>query len=159
YVKDGDAVIINILREGVPIYDVGIILPLKSMLFSGYIKPTLESVFVYHQRSKETMINSKMNILKAVNDLYWAVIDSAHALLMSNNIIPPSPSHISRYIRNYQDDLGLNEEYIKIVDLFYRIYKKMEHKEVKSLKGQDYDNLYEFANKFVTKVNHLLESD
>ncbi len=156
YVKDGDAVIINVLREGFPVYDRGIILPLKSMLFSGFIKPTPESVYVYHRRSKETLLDSRLNVLKAINDLYWSVIDSAHSILMSHNIIPPSPEHIAKYIKEYKDEIGLEDEYVRVVKLFYKIYKKIEHEKVKSFSGQDYDNLYEFANKFVKKVNELL---
>jgi len=93
YMRAGDPVAINILRDGVALEDKGIFEPLQALLIQGRIKPTHESVWVYFGRAPRTLTNSKWHLLQATLDLYWAVIDAAHAALMHIGATPPSPEH------------------------------------------------------------------
>ena len=95
YARAGDPVAINILRDGVALIDIGIFEPLQALLIQGRIRPTTESIWSYFGRSPRTLINSQWHIMQATLDLYWAVIDSAHAALMKTGEIPPSPDHVA----------------------------------------------------------------
>jgi len=82
YVRAGDPVAINILRDGIALKDVGFFAPLQALLIQGRIRPTHESVWVYFGRAPRTLLNSKWHLLQATLDLYWAVIDATHSALM-----------------------------------------------------------------------------
>src|SRR3989338_120697 len=83
YVRAGDPVAINLLRDGIALLDTGFYEPLQSLLMRGRIRPTYESIWSYYSRAPITLTNSRWHITQATLDLYWAVIDSAHAALMS----------------------------------------------------------------------------
>src|SRR3989344_9618845 len=83
------------LRDGVPLLDIGFFEPLQVLLKQGKIRPTPESIWSYLGRASPTIYNSKWHLLQAVLDLYWAVIDAAHAVLMEYGEIPPSPGQVS----------------------------------------------------------------
>src|SRR3989344_5118378 len=82
YAKAGDPVVVNILRDGVALIDTGFFEPLQVLLKNGRIRPTEESIWRYYGRAPQTLLNSKWHVLQATLDLYWAVIDAAHAALM-----------------------------------------------------------------------------
>ena len=82
YVRAGDPVAINILRDGVAMIDNSFFDPLQALLMQGRIRPSQEAIWNYFTRAPATIHNSKWHILQAVIDLYWAVIDSAHAALI-----------------------------------------------------------------------------
>ena len=100
FVRNGDPLAINILRDGVPIVDREFFRPLQLLLFQGRIRPSQESVWAYYSKSSQTMQNSKFRMISAVMDLYWAVIDASHAALMRMNEIPPSPNHVADLIND-----------------------------------------------------------
>ena len=95
YIRKGDPIGINLLRDGVSLVDSGFFDPLQALLYQGRIRPTWESVWTYFSRAPQTLHNSKWHILQATIDLYWAVIDAAHAALMKIGEIPPSPGHVA----------------------------------------------------------------
>src|SRR3989338_4139143 len=86
YIRAGDPVGINILRDGVALIDTGFFDPLQALLKRGRIRPTQESIWNYFIRAPNTLHNSKWHISQGALDLYWAVIDSAHAALMKIEI-------------------------------------------------------------------------
>ena len=42
YMRNGDPVAINMLRDGVPLFDVGVFEPMQMLLFQGRIRPSKE---------------------------------------------------------------------------------------------------------------------
>ena len=95
YIRNGDPIGINMLRDGVALIDSGFFDPLQALLKKGRIRPTSESIWAYYVKSPNTLHNSKWHILQASIDLYWAVIDAAHAALMKLGEIPPTPEHVA----------------------------------------------------------------
>ena len=94
--KSGEPLIINVLRYGEVLIDVGGFFdPLKVLLAKGKIKPTPEAVFTAMERAENSLMNSRKHILDAVEGFYWAMVDAAHALLMAEKITPQSPNFLS----------------------------------------------------------------
>lgn len=158
YVRNGDPIAINILRDGVAIVDTGFFDPLQLLLYQGKIRPTWESIYHYYSRAPMTMGNSRWHILQATLDLYWAVIDSAHAALMKLGHIPPSPEHISDMLRDkMMKKKLLKPRYVKIMNKFYLLAKKIMHREVKEVRGKTYEALQKEAQEFVDHMKKFIE--
>jgi len=101
---------------------------------------------------------SKFNMISAVMDLYWAVIDASHAALMRINEIPPSPAHVSDMVKKKLIDTGLIEKkYDKTIKKFYDLSKKIEYREIKEIKGSKYDELYKEADSFIQRLRKFIE--
>lgn len=158
YVRAGDPIAINILRDGIPIIDTGFFDPLQILLAQGRIRPSAESIQNYLALAPQTLQNSKNHILHATLDLYWAVIDAAHAALMSINEIPPSPAHVSEIIDEKLVKTGLiNKKYSFIVKQFYDLGKSIMHGELLNVSGQQYDVYYSEAREFVSEMKRFIE--
>ncbi|PIZ50497.1 hypothetical protein COY27_06915 [Candidatus Woesearchaeota archaeon CG_4_10_14_0_2_um_filter_33_13] len=158
YAKAGDPVAVNILRDGVALFDVGFFEPLQMLLKQGRIRPSEESVWRYFGRAPRTLINSKWHLLQATLDLYWAVIDSAHAALMRKNEIPPTPEHVSDILnRVLVKHKLLEKKYVDTMEKFYRLSKAITHREIKEIKGAEFEKLYQEAEAFVRRMKIIVE--
>ena len=158
YVKVGDPVVVNILRDGVGLIDTGFFYPLQRLLKTGKIRPSEESVWRYFGRSPMTLLNSKWHILQGTLDLYWSVIDAAHAALMRKNQIPPSPEHVADLLEEiFVKKKLLEPRYADIMRKFYKLSKMITHREVKDINGPEYDRLYKEADEFVQRMKRLIE--
>jgi predicted nucleotidyltransferase/uncharacterized protein (UPF0332 family) len=159
YVKAGDPVAINILRDGVALLDSGFFVPLQHLLKQGKIRPTEESIWRYFGRAPRTLVNSRWHILQATLDLYWAVIDAAHAALMKVGAAPPSPEHAADLLyEKLVKTKKLEAKYANTMKKFYDISKQITHREVKDIKGADYDRYLQEASAFVERMRKFVES-
>ncbi len=158
YAKAGDPVVVNILRDGVALYDTGFFNPLQGLLKQGRIRPSEESVWRYFGRAPRTLTNSRWHLLQATLDLYWAVIDAAHAALMRKNEIPPTPDHVADMLeRVFVKQRLLEPKYIETMRKFYRISKMITHREIKEIKGDEYELYIKEAGGFVQRMRVLIE--
>lgn len=158
YARVGDPVVINILRDGVSLYDTGFFAPMQALLMQGRIRPTKESVWTYFGRAPRTLINSRWHILQGTLDLYWAVIDSAHSALMHIGEIPPTPEHVSDLLKEKLVKKRLLEEkYADIMENFYKLMKKITHREIREITGSEYEKLLNDAEDFVKRIRVFIE--
>lgn len=158
YVKAGDPVAVNMLRDGVSLIDIGFFEPMQKLLKQGRIRPTPESVWRYFGRSPRTLLNSRWHLLQATLDLYWGVIDSAHAALMHKNEIPPTPEHVADMLEKvFVKHKQLEQKYVESMRKFYKLSKMISHRELKEIKGQEYEKLYLEADEFIRRMRRLIE--
>ncbi len=159
YVKAGDPVAINILRDGVALVDTGMFDPLQMLLRQGRIRPTPEAVWSYFVRAPATIQNSKWHVLQACVDLYWAVVDAAHAALMRIGEVPPSPQHVAALM---DDTLVkrrmIDKKYPLMMQNFFMLMKKITHREIKEIRGIDYDRYCKDAEDFINEMKRIVES-
>ncbi len=158
YVRAGDPVAINMLRDGIAIIDTGFFDPLQALLIQGRIKPSHESVWVYFGRAPRTLLNSKWHLLQATLDLYWAVIDSTHAALMYIGEIPPSPQHAGDLLeKTLVKEHKLEQKYANTMNKFFKLMKGITHREIKEIKGPEYEKYYKEAEDFVNRMQKFIE--
>ena len=158
YMRNGDPIGINMLRDGVALIDSGFFDPLQALLKKGRIRPTSESIWAYYVRSPNTLHNSKWHILQATIDLYWAVIDAAHAALMKLGEIPPTPEHVADMMEEKMVRKKLLEhKYVSIMRNFYKLMKMITHREIKEIKGEEYDRYFHIAEDFVKRMRKFIE--
>ena len=158
YAQAGDPVVINILRDGIALIDVGFFDPLQHLLRKGMLRPSEESVWRYFGRAPKTLLNSRWHVLQATLDLYWAAIDAAHAALMRKNEIPPTPDHVAEMLdRVYVKHKQLEKKYVEIMNKFYVLSKKITHREIEYITGAQFDQHYKDADEFIKRMKHLVE--
>ncbi|MBI2575901.1 nucleotidyltransferase domain-containing protein [Candidatus Woesearchaeota archaeon] len=157
YIRNGDPIAINILRDGIPILDTGFFEPLQVLLKRGRIRPSDESIWTYYIRAPNTLHNSKWHLLQATIDLYWAVIDAAHAALMRHGEIPPSPEHVADLLHDkLVKNKLLEERYVHIMRNFFHLAKMITHRELREVKGEEFDRYYKEAEEFVDRMKKYI---
>lgn len=160
YVRMGDPVGINMLREGLVLVDVGFFVPLQILLRQGRIKPSIESIWMYFSRSPTTMANARWHVMQGALDLYWAVIDAAQAVLMRYNEMPPPPEMVGEVMeKKLIPQKILKKEHAETVKEFYSLSKLILHRDLKELSGKDFDEYYKKAYDFISAVKEILEKD
>jgi predicted nucleotidyltransferase/uncharacterized protein (UPF0332 family) len=158
YIRVGDPIGINILRDGIPLIDAGFFEPVQALLFQGRIRPTQESVWTYYSRSPAALQNSKWHLLQATVDLYWAVIDASHAALMSVGEIPPSPSHVADLLDEKLVKTGkLEKRYIEIMRNLYALSKSILHREIQEVSGKEFDKYFDDAKTYCDRMKIFIE--
>jgi len=157
YMRNGDPVGINILRDGVGLVDTGIFEPMRMLLIQGKVKPSEEAVFNYFARAPVTLNNSRWHMIQATLDLYWAVIDASHALIMKAGILPPTPAQVANVLQEEFVKKGtLHKSYPQIMNNFYVISKGILHREISDITGQEYEKYYKDAKDFVETVRKII---
>lgn len=158
FVRAGDPVAINILRYGVSLIDTGFFDPLQALLDQGRIRPSPESVWTYFTLAPASLERSRDKVLSATIDLYWAVIDSAHAVLMHHHLMPPSPDHVADMLERTLIPSGhIKKKYAEIMREFYSVYKGIVHRDIKYITGTQYDRYRGLCQEFVDGMKEYIE--
>ena len=155
----GDPVVINILRYGEALIDYGgFFNPLKALLLKGKIRSTPEAVYAALRRAPDHIVRSRVAEMSAVEGVYWAIIDSAQAALMTAGKIPPSPEHIPEMLKEVFVDAGmLKINYIKSLREITLLHKAIVHGQVSNIKGQQIDDMQELAEKFMLEMTRIID--
>ena len=157
-VREGHPIIFNFIREGIPVYDKDIFLPIKRLLQMGEIKPSKEAVEKYIERGPKRIKrveDSKMYMV--VEDLYYGMLESAQAVLMFLGKSPPRPGDAPNALRSTLVKMGLmKEEEVKMLEDIVEVRKEVEHKRINDISGSDLDMWIDKAKKFVKLMQNLI---
>jgi len=155
----GDPVVINILRYGEALIDVGgFFNPLKSLLSKGKIHSTLEAVYAALQRAPSHLTRSRSSEMGAIEGVYWCMIDSAQAALMTAGKMPPSTEHIASMLKEtFVDSNMLSMDAVKALNELSVLHKSIIHGETRSIKGIEIDKWQETAEKFLRKMTTIID--
>jgi len=154
----GEPVVINIIRYGEVLIDIGgFFNPLKSLLLQGKIRSTPEAVYASLQRAPMHLARSRASQLSAIEGVYWTMVDASQAALITAGKMPPSPEHIPLMLKQtFIDKNLLSIEYIKLIKDLYSIHKGILHGQITSIKGSDIDAWQETAEKFLSEITSLI---
>ncbi|MEK6974350.1 MAG: nucleotidyltransferase domain-containing protein [Nanoarchaeota archaeon] len=156
-VKAGTPVIMNVIRYGQPLIDFGgFFEPLKVLLAKGRIRPTPEAVFTTLKRAPEHIARARFNILSSLENIYWAMVDSAHSALMAANQIPPSPEHIPEMLDDiFVKSSSLEKKYVDYYNQIYNAAKSLMHGETSEIKTEDIDQYLKKASEFEQVMRNI----
>lgn len=154
----GDPVVLNIIRYGEPLIDLGgFFTPLKSLLEKGKIKSTPEAALVALQRAPTHLVRSKIAEMGAIEGIYWTMVDSAQAALITAGKMPPSPEHIPDFLKEAFVDTGmLQAGYVRAFKDMFEMHKNITHGKVSEVKGSEIDRWQEIAEKFMLEMTNLV---
>ncbi|MEE9323148.1 MAG: nucleotidyltransferase domain-containing protein [Candidatus Aenigmarchaeota archaeon] len=157
-VRIGHPIVFNFIREGVPVFDKDIFLPIKRLLQMGEIKPSKEAVEKYIDRAPKRIKrveNAKMYMV--AEDCYYAMLESLQAVLMFLGKTPPRPSDAADSMRKTLVEMNLvKPEYADWLDGVINRRKDVEHKHLKNIPGAELDQWIDKSKKFVKEMQKTL---
>lgn len=158
YARMGHPIIYNFIKEGIAIYDVGFFEPWKKLLLAGKISGTREAIENYMESAPKKLERAKtVKLLMLAEDCYYAILNTAQAVLMFLGLPPPAPSKAYEEVKKYLVDEGILEaEYAEWLKEIVEIRKKIEHKELLNVEGKFVDEWIEKSEKFVKKMFEIL---
>lgn len=157
-VRDGHPIVFNFIREGVPIFDKDVFLPIKRLLQMGEIRPSKEAVEKFIERGPKRIKRVENALIyMVVEDCYYAMLESAQAVLMFLGKSPPRPPEAPEALRKSLVEMKfLEEEYVKDLEDIIKIRKEVEHKKRKKIKGEEVDKWLKKTKRFVKKMQDLI---
>ena len=155
----GDPTVINIIRYGETLIDFGgFFKPLKILLQEGKIKATPEATFTCLNRVPTHLMRSRLAEISAIEGCYWAMVDSAQALLMAVRVLPPSPEHIAILLKqHFVDKKLLRMRYVSDLSELHKLHKQIVHGEINNLDGDIIDGWQQKAENFFKVVLELVD--
>lgn len=157
-VRIGHPIVFNFIREGLPVYDKDIFLPIKRLLQMGEIKPSKEAVEKYIERGPgriKRVESAKMYMV--VEDLYYAMLESAQAVLMFMGKSPPRPSEAPAALRkDLVETKFMKDLHVKYLEEIIQVRKDVEHKKINKITGEQLDMWIEKSRKFVNIMQDLI---
>ncbi len=154
----GHPLLYTIVRDGWALFDTGFFIPIRKLLEAGRIPTTLEAVEKFMETAPQKINRVETAKLYMVaEDLYYAMLNSSQAVLMYMGQNPPSPKHTPGEVKEHLVHSKLLEEtYLKDLEDVIDFRKRVEHKEINDITGQDLDNLIAKAKQFVNRMEQLL---
>jgi len=155
-----DPVVINILRAGIPVFDLGLFSPLKKLLLEGKLPPSKEAVLYALGRIPYHIGSSKAYRLKSLEFLYWAMTDAAQALIVTMyKITPPSPEEIADYLEKLAKEKKLSKIYAKWYREMYDLIKRIAHGKQSDIDGLTLDLWKKRAEIFSKRLSEITKKN
>jgi len=158
YVSSGSPITFTILRDAKVYYDTGFFETLQKLLKAGLIKPKTEDaerqLFIAKQLMKMTYHSINKGL---VDNLEGAVVSATQSLLMHMGMEPPAPKQIPDSIKELVNKRLMDDEYYLIAKKIISVFKEIEHGKRSNLNAQELQVLYNYTNKFVIKMEELIE--
>ncbi|MBU5682244.1 MAG: nucleotidyltransferase domain-containing protein [Candidatus Aenigmatarchaeota archaeon] len=158
YVRSGHPIVYNFIKDGYAVIDDGTFRTFQNLWLNGKIPLTREAIEKYIEDAPKKIIRAKsVKLLQIAEDCYYAIVNSAQALLMFLGKAPPTPSKLYEEFKKELVDKNLVEqEYAEWIREIVELRKKIEHQEIRDIKGEEVDLWIERAQKFVEKMIILL---
>jgi len=158
YARVCHPIIYNFIKEGKAIYDAGFFMPIKRLLEMGKIPATREAIESYMEGAPKKLMRAKtVKLLMLAEDCYYAMLNTAQAVLMFMGLEPPVPNKAYDEVKKYLVDPGiLEQQYADWLKEIIEIRKKIEHKELMDVTGAFVDEWIDKADKFIEKMFQLL---
>lgn len=155
----GDPVVLNIVRQGQVLIDLGgFFNPIKALMMQGKIHSTPEAVYAALQRSPYHLTRSRMSLLSAIEGVYWCMVESAQAALITLGKLPPSPEHITKMLHESFVETGvLKSEFVKWYHGIYILHKQIAHGDVRHVKGNEIEMWQSKAEDFMKKMVEIID--
>ena len=158
YARIGHPIIYNFIKEGKAIYDTGFFTPFKRLIAAGRIPATREAIESYMEGAPKKLMRAKtVKLLMLAEDCYYAILNTAQAVLMFMGLEPPVPNKAYDEVIKYMVRPGiLDPKYAEWLREIIDIRKKIEHKELNDVSGGFVDEWIQKSDDFVNVMFKLL---
>lgn len=160
YARIAHPIIYNFIKEGKALYDTGFFTPFQRLLKQGKIPTTREAIESYMSDAPKKLQRAKaVKLLMLTEDCFYAIVNSAQAVLMFMGLEPPIPNKLYEEFKKYLVEPGVVEDkYAEWVREIVEIRKKIEHKELINVSGSLVDEWIAKSEEFINKMYDLLST-
>ncbi len=131
WIREGSPELVNFLRYGLPIYDVGFIKPVQRMLQLGLIPPSEEAIKLKARTAEARLKRIKLDIGAMIFDLRYAAMDAIQAAVMHLYKQQPDAKAIPSFLEKMKNEGKIDEKYIALFKELDKLWKDIDHKIVK----------------------------
>ncbi|RIB35372.1 MAG: hypothetical protein BXU00_01240 [Candidatus Nanoclepta minutus] len=148
-VKNGDPLIISIIRTGKALIDpFGLFGSLKKLLYAGKILPSEEAIEAAKLRVEHNIRGYKVNLIKAFENIYLIFTNSAQYYLMKKGYSYISPEEILEALRK---EFG-NDELVSWYEDIIKRMKSIGHGESIDINEEDLGKYFKKALEFKKRL-------
>lgn len=158
--KDAHPVMFTFLRDGVPFYDRGLYSAWKELLKLGKIRPSPEAIDLHMNGATQLMDRAKKTMQEiAMQDIYYAVLNPAQAMLMLKGYNPTTPKETVRIYEEvlFKKDKFVSEKEAQILKDTVAMFKAIEHDKSYVVSGKELDKRLKDAEFFLKKSKEQFE--
>src|SRR3990170_7333964 len=126
----------------------------------GRIPATREAIESYMEGAPKKLMRAKtVKLLMLAEDCFYAMLNSAQAVLMFMGLAPPVPNKAYEDVKKFLVEPGILEpEYAEWLREIIEVRKKIEHKELMDVTGVFVDDWIAKSEKFIDKMFSLLNA-
>ncbi len=158
--KDAHPVMFTFLRDGVPFYDRGLYNSWKELLKLGKIRPSPEAIDMHMNVAHQLTDRAKKQLSEIVmNDVYYAVLNPAQAILMLKGFNPTTPKETVKIFKEVllEKEKCVSAKDVKTLEDTVAMFKKIEHDRETEVKGGDVDKMLKNADSFLKNMKKMFE--
>lgn len=153
-----EPVTLAILRNGVPIFDVGVFMPAKRMLQRGNIPTTKEAVDKKIFAAPQFVEYAESRVKSAAHYMEQAMATAANAALMFIGRVPQEKHIVADELEEYfVKEKLLEQKYVDDAKAIHKFAKEIEHKKDIENLGAETDKYLKMTNDFVKRMQLLLK--
>ncbi len=159
--KDAHPVMFTFLRDGVPFYDRGLYSAWKELLKLGKIRPSPEAIDL-HMNAGTQLIDRAKKVFAdvAMNDIYYAYLNPAQAILMLKGFNPTTPKETVRIFKEvlFEKEKLVTKEDTDGLESAVKLFKSLEHEKDARVSGQELDKMINGAEKYLKNIKKIFEN-
>lgn len=155
-IRQGEPLVIQVLRVGEPVYDVGVFLPAKRMLQRGKIKSSDEAVKKRLKLAAAGYKKAEQQMKSSIpHKLEQAIANAGQAPIMLTGRAPPGKEDVGDVLREMFVENGtLEEKYVEIARKVDEFSDKAE-KHPQEVTAAELDEHMEMVDDFIRRMHKL----
>jgi uncharacterized protein (UPF0332 family) len=159
--KDAHPVMFTFLRDGVPFYDRGIYGAWKELLKLGKIKPSSEAIDL-HMNAGTQLVDRARKMFNeiAMNDVYYAFLNPAQAVLMMKGFNPTTPKETLKIFKEVlvDKDKAITQKDYDNFEEAVKLFKSLEHDKDTKVSGKELDRMLKNADGFLAMIKKMFDA-
>ncbi len=159
-IRSVEPLIMEILRYGIPVYDIGIYMPAKRMLQRGMLPTTQEAVAKRIHIAPQHLKMAEYRVKSGAHFMEQAMAAAGQAPLMLIGKVPPGKEDVPKELKfHFADKKLLDEKYIEMAQKIHDFAKEIEHAENKKMEniGKKMDDHLKMTDEFIKEMQELLK--
>jgi len=159
-IRDATPVFFTFLRDGIPLYDRGVFMPQKLLLGMGKIKPSPEAIEMHMDVGERLIDRAKGKMLGIIaEDLYYAALNPSQSALMLEGYPPSTPRETIRLMEEVfvKKESLLTASELEPLKKVFKLFKNIEHGEVREVTGKEIDTLMNAVSDYVKKIREIVK--
>ena len=159
-IRSVEPLIMEILRFGIPVYDVGIYMPAKRMLQRGMLPTTNEAVAKRIHIAPQHLKMAEFRMKSGAHFMEQAMAAAGQAPLMLIGKVPPGKEDVPKeLIFHFVDKKLLDAKYGEMAQKIHDFAKEIEHAEKKEIEnlGKRTDEYLKMTDEFIKEMQELLK--